>query len=73
MDARDSMLIFWPEEINKHFALEPQNYTTPAFDGKHAANEFTSQEELMAFLQEDGRRFRHHASLLCRYDPELQV
>ncbi len=31
------MLIFWPEEINKHFALEPQNYTTPAFDGKHAA------------------------------------
>lgn len=51
MDARDSMLIFWPEEINKHFALEPQNYTTPAFDGKHAANEFTSQEELMAFLK----------------------
>lgn len=45
------MLIFWPEEINKHFALEPQNYTTPAFDGKHAANEFTSQEELMAFLK----------------------
>ena len=25
------------------------------------------------FPQEDGRRFRHHASLLCRYDPELQV
>ena len=38
VDLRDSMLIFWPEEINKHFALEPQNYTTPAFDGKHAAN-----------------------------------
>lgn len=51
VDLRDSMLIFWPEEINKHFALEPQNYTTPAFDGKHAANEFTSQEELMAFLK----------------------
>ena len=28
-----------------HFALEPQNYTTPAFDGKHAANEFTSQDQ----------------------------
>ena len=51
MDARDSMLIFWPEEINASFTVAPQGYTTPAFDGKHAANEFTSQEELMAFLK----------------------
>ena len=51
MDARDSMLIFWPEEINDSFTVAPQGYTTPAFDGKHAANEFTSQDQMMAFLQ----------------------
>ena len=50
MDPRDNLLVLWPEEINEHFTIEPQNYTTPAFDGKHAANEFTSQDEMMEFL-----------------------
>ena len=52
MDSRDNLLVFWPEEINDHFTIESQGYTTPAFSGKHAANEFTSQDELMAFLKE---------------------
>ena len=73
MDARDSMLIFWPEEINDSFTVAPQGYTTPAFDGKHAANEFTSQDQMMAFLRAVLRYHQCYAPLLRRYDPELQV
>lgn len=51
MDVRDNMLVFWPEEINTHFTVAPQGYTTPGFADKHAANEFTSQDELMAFMR----------------------
>lgn len=61
VDLRDSMLIFWPEEINKHFALEPQNYTTPAFDGQARRQRVHLSGRADGLPQEDGRRFRHHA------------
>ena len=51
MDNRDNMLVIWPDEIlEQHFTVEPQGYQTPAFDGTDAAHEFTTQEELMAFM-----------------------
>ena len=51
-DNRDSDLMNWPDEVLEHFKVEPQGYQTPAFDGEHAQNEFTSQEELMEFVQD---------------------
>lgn len=50
MDVRDEMLVFWPEEINQHFKVDDQGYTSPAFTGDYAANEFTSQDDLMAYV-----------------------
>ncbi|MCR5825307.1 MAG: hypothetical protein K6G54_01945, partial [Oscillospiraceae bacterium] len=52
MDSRDATLTNWTDEILEHFTIEPQGYETPAFDGTDAANEFTSQEEMMAFVQD---------------------
>lgn len=52
MDPRDSLLTFWPEEINEHFTIDDQGYGTPAFTGEYAANEFTSQADMMAYLTE---------------------
>gem|GEM_PF-2554184 len=51
-DNRDSDLMNWPDEVLQHFKIAPQGYQTPAFDGQHAQNEFTSQEEMMAFVQD---------------------
>jgi len=51
-DNRDSDLMNWPDEVLEHFKIAPQGYQTPAFDGQHAQNEFTSQEEMMAFVQD---------------------
>nr|MCR5826040.1 hypothetical protein [Oscillospiraceae bacterium] len=48
-DARG--LINWTDEVLAHFTVQDQGYKTPAFDGKHAANEFTSQEEMMDFIE----------------------
>ena len=54
MDNRDNMLVIWPDEILEHFTTENtthnKTYNTPAFDGTDAAHEFTTQEELMAFM-----------------------
>jgi len=51
-DNRDSDLMNWPDEVLEHFKIAPQGYRTPAFDGRHALNEFTSQEDMMAFVQD---------------------
>ena len=54
MDARDNMLCIWNDEVLEHFTMEgtthDQVYQTPAFDGTDAAHQFTTQEELEAFL-----------------------
>ena len=52
MDSRDATLTNWTDEILEHFKIEPQGYKTPAFDGTDAQNEFTSQDEMMAFVQD---------------------
>ena len=56
MDARDAMLCIWPDEILEHFTTEntthDQEYQTPAFDGTDAAHEFTTQEEMVAFMED---------------------
>ena len=52
MDSRDATLTNWTDEILEHFKIEPQGYKTPAFDGTDAQHEFTSQEEMMAFVQD---------------------
>lgn len=53
MDERDQMLIIWPDELlEQRFSVEPQGYKSPAFTGEHAAHRVTSQDELMAFLQD---------------------
>ena len=57
MDARDAMLVIWTDEILEHFTMDSTTQktpytTTPAFDGKDAAHEVTSQEELMNFVKD---------------------
>lgn len=58
MDARDNMLCIWPDEIlDQHFSVEGTtheagSYTTPAFDGTDAAHEFTTQDEMVAYMKE---------------------
>ena len=58
MDARDNMLCIWPDEIlDQHFSVEgttheANSYTTPAFDGTDAAHEFTTQDEMVAYMKE---------------------
>lgn len=58
MDARDNMLCIWPDEIlDQHFSVEGTtheagSYTTPAFDGTDAAHEFTTQDEMVAYMEE---------------------
>ena len=58
MDARDNMLCIWPDEIlDQHFSVEgttheANSYTTPAFDGTDAAHEFTTQDEMVAYMEE---------------------
>lgn len=57
MDARDNMLCIWPDEIlDPYFTTEDttldKKYTTPAFDGTDAAHEFTTQDEMVAYMKE---------------------
>ncbi|MEY8402641.1 LysM peptidoglycan-binding domain-containing protein [Oscillospiraceae bacterium 44-34] len=53
MDNRDAMLVIWPNEIlQQRFTVDPQGYQSPAFDGTDAVHQFTSQDELMSFLQD---------------------
>lgn len=58
MDARDNMLCIWPDEIlDQRFSVEgttheANSYTTPAFDGTDAAHEFTTQDEMVAYMKE---------------------
>ena len=58
MDSRDNMLCIWPDEIlDQHFSVEGTtheagSYTTPAFDGTDAAHEFTTQDEMVAYMEE---------------------
>ncbi len=56
MDARDAMLCIWPDEILEHFTTEntthDKEYNTPAFDGTDAAHEFTTQDEMVEFMQD---------------------
>lgn len=53
MDNRDAMLVIWPDEVlQQHFTVDSKNYQSPAFDGTDAAHQFTSQEELLSFLQD---------------------
>lgn len=52
MDSRDAMLCIWPDEILEHFTIEDQGYQTPAFDGTDADHEFTTQDEMVAFMQD---------------------
>ena len=56
MDARDNMLCIWPDEIlDPYFTTEDttldKKYTTPAFDGTDAAHEFTTQDEMVAYME----------------------
>ncbi len=54
-DARDQVVTTWPDEILRHFSAEKlpdyDKLTTPAFSGKKALNEFTSQKEMMDFIK----------------------
>ena len=57
MDARDNMLCIWPDEIlDPYFTTKDttldKEYTTPAFDGTDAAHEFTTQDEMVAYMKE---------------------
>ena len=57
MDARDNMLCIWPDEIlDPYFTTKDttldKKYTTPAFDGTDAAHEFTTQDEMVAYMKE---------------------
>jgi len=53
MDARDAMLVIWPDEIlQQHFTVEDQGYQTPAFDGTDATHQVTTQDEMMSFLRD---------------------
>ena len=56
MDARDNMLCIWPDEIlDPYFTTKDttldKKYTTPAFDGTDAAHEFTTQDEMVAYME----------------------
>lgn len=51
MDARDSMLVLWTDEILENFKVEDQNYATPAFDGTDAAHQFTTQDEMVEYMK----------------------
>ena len=56
MDARDNMLCIWPDEIlDPYFTTKDttldKEYTTPAFDGTDAAHEFTTQDEMVAYME----------------------
>ena len=56
MDARDAMLVLWNDEILEQFSMDNTTghkpYNTPAFDGTDAAHEFTSQDEMLAFMKD---------------------
>ena len=60
MDARDAMLCIWPDEILEHFTTEntthDKEYNTPAFDGTDAAHEFTTQDEMVEFMQDRDKK-----------------
>ena len=53
--AADTVLILWPDEILEHFTTDSlanySEYDTPFFTEERADHEFTSQEEMMDYLE----------------------
>lgn len=51
-DIRDQNAFSLSDEILKSFSIADQHYATPAFTLPHAAESFTTQEEMVAFVDE---------------------